>query len=105
MNSATRNRAQELRRRLDIQNDIYREAVKRLSGEDTKWNERQISLREQLYAHITSFNAQDPESKAVYILGRVRGIVDELQAPKNIVAQYDSDKLLLEAMISDGKKE
>jgi len=89
---------EELEDYLEACRPMYDRAKARLAGTDEEYLPRQQALRIQLNRAILSFGQEDPASKAVYLIGKAQGIIEELEAPRLIVAKFEQLKRQIEGV-------
>jgi hypothetical protein len=72
---------------------------------DEEWEVRKERLMFEITQEIKKFKSDDPASKAVFILGRVQASFREMDAPRLIVAEYEtSRKRYVERCAAEGTK-
>ena len=87
--SNVRGSATELRHAVELMQPIYDKSKRRLDGEDAEWEERKKFLEKKMFALVKSFSDSDPSSKAVFILGQLVAIAQELDQPRMNVLQFE----------------
>ena len=94
----------KLQSELETMRGVYEKAKARIDGTDTEWKVRKERLLLETFRAVRTFTADDPASKAVFIIGSVQAAVKELDAPRLIVADYETKrKRYADLCASEGK--
>ncbi len=88
-------RIDEIRAELDLMEDAYERAKKRVAGEDSEWNERKKSLIRQIAELLARYKIGDEPHKAVGIVAQASMMANELRAPEHWIGQYLEKRQLL----------
>lgn len=78
------------------------EAKRILASED--WKRRQEELTALIYANVESFNPNDKSEKAIYLLGMLRQLVNEVTYPERALLHYETVKTELQKMRERAKQ-
>ena len=90
---------------LEQMRPIYEKAKARTDGTDRDWSVRKERLLLESFAAIKGFQPDDPPSKAVFIIGKVQANIKELDAPRLIVADYETKiKRYAQQCVAEGKE-
>lgn len=93
-------RIEELRRVVAIREVAASRATACLAGEDAAWTKARWALERKVAELGMSFDGNDQPSKAVYLLGRLRPLLEELLAPFNIIKNQADDEEKLSTLLS-----
>jgi hypothetical protein len=88
-------RLDDFRRDLDLMEQAFDKAKKRLAGEDKEWEERKGSLIRQICTLLSGFKIGDEPHKAVAIVAQASIMANELRMPEYWVAQYKEKEQLM----------
>jgi len=93
--SSLGDRIEEIRRDLDLMEQAYDAAKKRIAGEDTEWNQRKEHLTRQVAELLGRFKIGDEPHKAVAIVAQASVMANELRMPEHWVSKYEEKKQLM----------
>lgn len=82
--------ANKLQGELEMMRGVYERAKERLNGTDEEWKIRKARLTSEIYTQVKSFHDADPASKAVFIIGKIQGAIQELDQPRLLVMEYEN---------------
>lgn len=94
-------RIDRIRIDLDLMEQAFDKAEKRLAGEDEEWNQRKESLIRQICELLGKFKIGDEPHKAVAIVAQAAGMANELRMPEHWVSQYQEKRQLLKMAQAD----
>lgn len=83
--------AAELQQRIEMLRPIYDKACAKLAGKDPEWETKKQALIVRVSRLVMSFDGKS-DASAAFILGQVKALVDELEAPRRIKAEFETYK-------------
>jgi len=95
--------AQELQQKLELLRPVYDKACMRLRGEDPDWEVKKAAMHVKISRLVKSFDGKS-DAGAAYILGQIRSMIDELDQPRLIKAEWDTYRQRWESILPSNKR-